>query len=475
MTSNPPSNVYDVLRQSARAWPRRTALIDEAGEVDYETLFARAEDLRLRLEREGIGPGLGVGVMGRNGRAFVETAFAAAGCGAVVMPMSHRFKPVEIADMLESAPLHAIVRIEPAAKDGASPSPRIEWTGTERTRPFAPSAPDAAFVRFTSGTTGASKGVLLSNASVLERTEAANRGLGLSSDDTVLFVLPMAYHFFVSVVLYLRYGCTVVVCRDQLAETILADAERFGATFLYAAPLHYRMLAADRSPLRFRTLERAISTSIGLPPDVARSFAKRFGIPIGQAYGIIEIGLPLANLDAAAERPDSIGRPLPGYEAALLDERGHPVEEGEIGELAIRGPGMFVGYLSPPRRRDEILRDGWFMTGDLAQRDAQGYVTIRGRCKSMINVGGQKVFPEQVEAVLDRHPCVKQSRVSAHVSASLGEVVHADVVLRPDVKPPTAEDIIEFGRGHLAAFETPQTVAFVKRIEETRSGKIARR
>jgi long-chain acyl-CoA synthetase len=475
MTSVPLDDVYTVLRRSAQAWPKRAAIVDEFGELDYETLFDETERLRSYLEKEGVGPGLGIGVMGRNSRAFVETMLAVSACGAIVMPMSHRFKPGEIADMLRDAPLHAIVRVDPSGEKTASSSPQIEWTGIERARLFAPFAPDAAFVRFTSGTTGRSKGVVLSHASVLERTEAANRGLGLSSEDTVLFVLPMAYHFFVSVVLYLRYGCTIVVCRDQLAETILSDADRFGATFLYAAPLHYRMLAADGSNLSFRALKRAVSTSIGLPADVSRTFAQRFGLHVGQAYGIIEIGLPLANLDAADTRPDSIGRPLPGYDVALLDDEGRPVDEGEIGELAIRGPGMFVGYLSPPRRRDEVLRDGWFLTGDLAQRDAQGYVTIRGRCKSMINVGGQKVFPEQVEAVLDRHPCVRQSRVSARVSASLGEVVHADVVLRPLADPPSEEDIVEYARKRLAPFEIPQTVAFVERIEQTRSGKIARR
>lgn len=487
-----PTNVYDILARSARNWPRRTALVDEFGPLDYQTLLLRVEETRERLARLGVREGHGVGVMGRNGRGCVISAFAALGCGAVVMLMPQRMKEAELDEMLEAAPLHAVIHDGPLAMRGVGRSShgagtlsgaadlgcdplRFTWTEVDREKPFVAFVPDAAFVRFTSGTTGRSKGVALSHGDIFERTAAANRGLRLSDRDTVLWVLPMAYHFLVSIVLYLRYGCTIVICKDYLAETILADANRHDATFLYACPLHCRMLVAEGSGAGFRTLRRAVSTSMGLAPETAHAFCERFGFPVSQAYGNIEIGLPMINLDMPRERPHSVGPPLPDYEVALFDEDLRPVPEGDIGELAVRGPGMFSAYLSPPRLRKDVLREGWFLTGDLARRDGDGYVAIMGRCKSIINVGGEKVFPEEIEGVLNSHPLVLRSRVHGRPHPRLNEVAHANVMLRNGAAPPSADELIDHCRKRLSSLKIPQTVTFVDWIEETPSGKVPRR
>jgi long-chain acyl-CoA synthetase len=122
-----------------------------------------------------------------------------------------------------------------------------------------------------------------------------------------------------------------------------------------------------------------MSVSSRLDPQAARDFLARYHVPVAQGYGIIEVGLPIMNIAEAAEHPEAIGRPLPGFEAAILDDAVRPVSVGETGQLALRGPGMFAGYLSPPRRRDEVLRDGWFLTGDLAHRDVAGRIVLDGR------------------------------------------------------------------------------------------------
>lgn len=481
-------NVYDILRRSSGKWPRHTAIIDEFGMLDYMTLFQQVEEVRQRLCGKGVAKGMGVGIMGGNSRAFVIGAFAAVGCGAIVMPLSQRLGKMDLDEIREAAPPHAIIRCpdapgneaEGSADTVAIPGLRAPFQfcrkGAARQEGFAPFVADAAFVRFTSGTTNRAKGVVLSHTGIVERTAAANRGLELSADDTVLWVLPMAYHFFVSVILYLRYGCTIVICRDNLPETILLDAEKHGATFLYGAPVHYGMLAAHASKRQLRTLKRAVSTSIALPREIARGFFDRVGLPISQAYGVIEIGLPLINTDAPAERPESVGRPLPDYEVALFDEKGQRAPDGGIGELAVRGPGMFSAYLAPPRLREKVLREGWFMTGDLAERDAEGYVTLMGRSKSLINVGGQKVFPERIEAFLNLHPLVLTSRVTGRSHARLGEVVHADLVLRSGAEAAGArEEVIEYCCESLLPFEVPQSVTIVEEIRTTRSGKVTRR
>jgi acyl-CoA synthetase (AMP-forming)/AMP-acid ligase II len=208
--------------------------------------------------------------------------------------------------------------------------------------------------------------------------------------------------------------------------------------------------------------------------QTAEVFRQRYGIPITQAYGIIEVGLPLVNLDKPVEKPESVGKALPDYEVAVLDDNLCAVADNSMGQLAIKGPGMLDAYLSPPQRRSEVLHEGWFLTGDLARQDDEGFVSIVGRTKAMINVGGNKVFPEEVEAVINEHPSVAASKVSARPHPQLGEAVHADIVCRDRAQGIDAEQIIAFCRRHLTSFKVPSSVAAVDSLRQTASGKISR-
>src|ERR1035441_7747239 len=180
-------NVFDTLAQSARQWPDRTAIIDAGGALDYQTLWREVEALRVQLDRLGVREGQGVGVQARNGRAFVIGALAALGCGAVIMPIHHQMKPDELADMLATAPLCAILDDGSGWGQGGNNLPLenpgangLRFTRLENSQPpLAPAINDAAFVRFTSGTTGAAKGVVLTHRDVLERTRDAKTGMGI--------------------------------------------------------------------------------------------------------------------------------------------------------------------------------------------------------------------------------------------------------------------------------------------------------
>jgi long-chain acyl-CoA synthetase len=476
-------NVYQTLSQAARQWPGRTALIDATATLDYQSLWREIEALRVQLVGLGISKGQGVGIRAKNGHAFVVGALAALGCGAVVMPIHHQLKPGELAGMLACAPLCAIL------DDGTSPPPPGESprefklsTGAvlRFTRmagpqlPLAPGIEDAAFVRFTSGTTGAAKGVALTHQGILDRIHAANSGLRLTCEDRVLWVLPMAYHFYVSILLYLEVGATVIVGADYLAESILNSAWRYDATFLYITPMHVRLLTGESSGRGLPPgLKRVMSVSSRLHPQSARDFCAKYHVPVAQGYGIIEVGLPIMNVDEAEEHPEAIGRPLPAFEAAILGEaNSQPVTNGETGQLALRGPGMFAGYLSPPRKREEILRNGWFLTGDLAHRDAGGRIVLDGRTSSVIHIAGHKVFPEEVAAVLDEHPAVARSRVTTRPHSQLGESIHAEVQLRRDSQPVAAEEILTFCRRRLSTHKVPSSLDFVAEISLTSSGKV---
>jgi long-chain acyl-CoA synthetase len=475
-------NVFDTLGRSACQWPDRTAIIDAAGPLSYRSLWRDIEAVRGELARLGMRDGQGVGVRARNGRAFVTGALAALGCGAVVMPIHHQMKPAELSEMLARAPLCAIVDDGCGSGLAGKTGRGVALAGGSGLRftqldgpqlPLAPGIADAAFVRFTSGTTGAAKGVALTHRGVLERTHAANTGLGLTCEDRVLWVLPMAYHFYVSILLYLEVGATVLVAADYFAESILDAALSYQATFLYVTPMHVRMLTADQSGRALPpSLKRVMSVSSRLDPQSARDFLARYRVPVAQGYGIIEVGLPIMNIDEAEAHPESIGRPLPGFAAAILNENVELVADGETGQLALRGPGMFAGYLSPPRLRDEVLREGWFLTGDLAHRDGAGRITLDGRTSSVIHIAGHKVFPEEVAAVLDQHPAVLRSRVTTRPHPQLGEAIHADVQLRSGSPLPASEDILSFCRRRLSNHKVPTSLDFVAELTLTSSGKV---
>jgi long-chain acyl-CoA synthetase len=476
-------NVFETLAQSARQWPDRTAIIDAGGSITYRALWQEVEALRGQLDKLGVREGQGVGVRARNGRAFVIGALAALGCGAVIMPIHHQIKPDEVADMLAKAPLCVILDdgsgVAQPGKTVALENPGangLRFTRLDNSQQLlAPQIRNAAFVRFTSGTTGAAKGVVLTHQDVLERTRAANSGLKLTHEDTILWVLPMAYHFYVSIILYLEAGATVLVSGDYLAESIIDSAAQHRATFLYITPMHVRMLNSDKSGRTLPpSLQRVMSVSAKLNPQSARDFFAKYKIPVCQGYGIIEVGLPIMNIAEAAEHPEAIGRPVSGFEAKIVHDGMQPVAEGETGQLALRGPGMFSGYLNPPRLRAEIMHDGWFLTGDLAHRDSGGLIVLDGRTSSVIHVAGHKVFPEEVAAVLDSHPAILRSRVYGQPHPQWGEAVFAQAQLKPQqngaaVNP---EEILTYCRKRLSSQKVPVSVEFVPEIAMTSSGKV---
>lgn len=477
-------SVFSVLTRSAQRWADRAAIIDEHGVLDYRTLLTAVEKAAVLLKKHGLREGDGVGVQARNSRGFIIAAFAVIRCGATLMPISHVLTLSERNNVLESTPLHYVITDGFCGTSFGDEGRKLNIsdcselflfeTGRSRRKRIVDQINDAAFIRYTSGTTGKAKGVVLSQASVLERIVAANKGLQLTADDTVLFVLPMAFHFYVSIILYLYAGSAIVIARDLAPMSLVEMIDRHRVTFMYASPLHYRALAASRAVAeKLHTLKQAVSTSTGISSDVADEFYRAFRVRITQAYGIIEVGLPIINLNSNTEHPYAIGHPLPDYEAAILDDDGIRLSPGKVGHLAVRGPGMFSAYLDPHILRDDVLENGWFMTGDMAHQAADGMITIQGRKKSMINVCGEKVFPEEVEFVLNGHDQVEESFVYGISHPRLGEMVSAQVVPRREDSI-SSDELITYARSKLSPFKVPQRVLLVQKIDKTSSGKIYR-
>ena len=474
--------VYEILRDAAEEWPNNPAVYDDHGMISFQQLFNEAEKLRMHLVSLGIKEGMGIGVMAANGRNFIIGIFGAVGTGAAVMPMSPQLKRAEVDDILQEAKLHAIIddmsSIQPFdTMETVIPmqqgSFRFAFTDIHESIAFAPFVHQPAFIRFTSGTTGKSKGVIVSHQSVLERITGANNGLQLGPTDTVIWVLPMAYHFIVSVILYVKFGAAIAVAKDFLAKNIIEITNRHKGTLLYASPVQIRLLANDAGTEQMPSLKKVISTSAAISPEVCKAFKERFKLDISQAYGIIEIGIPILNYVKSAEHPEAVGYALPGYTVDILDENYNPLPNGGIGNLGIKGPGMFDAYLVPPTLQKDVLQNGYFLTADYASKAEDGLITIEGRSKSVINISGLKVFPEEVEAVLEMIPEIKQARISSSPHPLLGQIIEGEIVLHEGATI-DVEDVLTYCKKRLSAFKAPQRLKIVESLPMTGSGKVQR-
>lgn len=475
-------NIVDQI--SLRASAERPALVAGPLTLNYGELLERVAVVAAWLDRcEGFRQAgtPRVGLSCGNGVDYIVLALAILKAGGCLVPLADELTEEERQDLIARTALCGLLlggaeswrREDAVAVEDGSRAAWVPLEAHELENEAAFAALDPAFIRFSSGTTGASKGVVLSHGKLKERISAANAALEIGPQDRVLWMLPMAHHFAVSIVLYLYHGACTVISGSHLADEVLETARASRATVVYGAPFHHSLLAANRGGYAWPELRLAVTTAAPLPEEVARRFRERFGKPLVQGLGIIEVGLPLLNTGGAADSPTAVGRPLPAYDVELRDDEGLPVAVGCVGELWIKGPGMFDAYLSPWQTCGETCVDGWFATGDLAETDASGRVYLRGRKKSVLNVGGMKVFPEEVEAVINRHPAVSRCKVAGILHPVLGALPVVEVVLA-EGHHLGAKDLLAWCRGSLSAHKVPVKVEFVARLPLTASGKVRR-
>ncbi len=476
------NNVYDTLINAATKWPDKVAVLDEFGALTYAELLEQTEKYKNYLIKKEVKEGTGVGIITGNSRYFIISLYAVIGCKAIAMPISNQQKQDEIIKAIREANLHFIIADDfENACLGEDPilSPLFPYplffsrTGRDKQNLTVDFITNIAFMRFTSGTTGKAKGVIISHQSALERVDAANEVLQLNENDRVVWVLPMAYHFVVSIVLYIKYGAGIIINTHFLADSIIESIRKHKGTFLYAAPMHIKLLANYNEQVDIGGLKKVISTTTGISAEICTSFEKKYNLPVSQAYGIIEIGLPIINLKPSTEFPEAVGYALPACHVAILDKDLNPLPDEETGLLGIKGPGMFDGYLSPPTLRKDILQNGWFMTGDYAERKKDGLIIIKGREKNVINVSGNKVFPNEIEDVINTYTGIKNSKAFSKVHPLMGEVVAVEIEVEPNASI-DKEALITYCRKKLSSFKLPQFITIVEEIEKTGSGKIKR-
>lgn len=477
--------IVDVIIAETAGHEGNTAVVDGDRRITYGYLQAQMETSAAALARLGIKPLDRVALLARDSIEYIILSLAILRVEAVMVPIPTTYAQAEIEDVLEQLGANALI-FEAAIYKGDSDKTANDaqaLTGlfkddTFGVKTFSPDVqlPEAygrmapAFVRFSSGTTGRNKGVVISHASIVARTDAAQTGLRISPDDVIIWVLDMSYHFVVTILLFLRKAATIVLCGQSFPASLRAVPADLAGTFIYAAPLHYNLLLQSDQFTRenLPAVRLAISTAMRQPVLDAERFFEKFGFELAEAFGIIEVGLPFINLSNDPAKRGSVGKILAGYELAI----DAPDADG-VGRILLKGDGMFDAYFSPWRLRAEALENGWFATGDLGRLDEDGFLFLSGREKNVINFAGMKIFPEEVEAVLNQHPDVKQARVYGLSHDTYGELPMADIV-PVEGRTPDLTAIRRFCYSRLAVNKAPKKINVVAELPLTASGKLRR-
>jgi long-chain acyl-CoA synthetase len=460
----------DLLRRAAAATPDRLALVDGDLRLSYADLDRRASSAALALLGIGLTPGARVGLQLRTGAPFVLLYLGALRAGLVAVPVNPAYTAPEVAHLLADSGA-ATCLDEAAAAELLAAAP----TGTD---PQADRSGEAlAVLLYTSGTSGRTKGAMLSARALLANLDqlAAVTPPLLSADDVLFVPLPLTHIFGLNAGLgmALRVGATLVLADRFDPATTLATMAAEHVTAVLGVPGHYAAwLAHPAMSEGFAAVRFAMSGSATLARGVVDGFAAA-GIPIHDGYGLTEaapvVCVNAIGDDRAAPVAGAVGRPLPGIEVELRDADGEPVDDGDPGRIFVRGANLFSGYW--PDGADGPDADGWFGTGDLACLDDAGRLHLVGRSSDLVIVNGFNVYPAEVEAVLAAQDGVAEVAVVGAPDPRTGEAVHAYVVPAPGVTLDPAALLAAAARS-LARFKLPTALDVVSTLPHTVTGKI---
>jgi long-chain acyl-CoA synthetase len=527
----PAANLAALLDDAARDFPHAPALHFEGRTTSYAQLADQAWRLATALAGLGVGKGTRVGLILPNCPQAVIALFATLRLGATVVQNNPLYTERELAHQLGDAGVEVVVCLDlvyqkvkalrgqtairevivtsvldelPAIKRALAPytkrgkaagvaigrdEPVRRWRevlGSATARlPEAAVDPDRdlALLQYTGGTTGISKGVMLSHANLRANVEQVRAWFPDADPgrEVMMAVLPFfhVYGLTVCLLLGVRLGAALVLLPRFNLDGVLAAIDRFRPTLFPGVPTMYVAInnAVEKGGHDLSSIKACLSGAAPLPMEVAEPFERFSGGRLVEGYGLSESSpVAIANPIYGKRKAGTIGMPLPDTVARVADpaDPARTLPVGEAGELAIAGPQVMLGYWNRPEETAEVLRDGWLLTGDMAVMDEEGYFAIVDRKKDLIIAGGYNVYPREVEEVLSEHPKILEVAVSGVPDAYRGEIVKAFVVLRTGEQA-TTEEIREFAKARLAAYKVPRAVEFRDELPKTLIGKVLRR
>src|SRR5215213_7318505 len=490
----------ELLYENASARPEEIAIVYRDERVSNTDLLERTERLAAGLAAHGIGAGDAVALLLPNDPSFVAAYFAITGLGAVVVPVNPAFKQDELDFYFRQCQVRAVISDERSAGvcerivSGWERPAQVITTSSAHGQALTldmlmeaepakldPRSPDEPLVyQFSSGSTGRPKRVA--------RTDGRGTGegaycpaLGIGREDSIFCTIPLFHTYGMGCCMFAAAsaGATLVVLEDPnpfllRRQRALELLEQERCTIFPGVPFNFRLMAEAPAGADLSAVRLAFSAGTALPRPFFDAFLDKFGVPVRQLYGCTEAGTLTANMDDDPVASfESVGRPVDGVEVLIEDDEGGQVPAGTVGEIAVRSPGLTSGYADMEDLNREAFRDGFFLSGDLGQLDDQGRLTITGRKKLLIEVGGYKVDPIEVEDVVVAHPSVAEAVVVGVETKVQGEeLVKAVVVPRAEMDE---RDLIGFCQQRLANFKVPQVVEFREEIPKSPLGKILRK
>jgi acyl-CoA synthetase (AMP-forming)/AMP-acid ligase II len=496
MTEQTPRTLLDLLDNGA---PDHPAIVSPDGPVlTYATLKGQLNVLMDELRGLGIRRGDRVAIVLPNGIEVIAAFLAVSGV-ATAAPLNAAYKPDEFAFYLEDTNARAVITAPGESDDAVNAAPagtlhftiamddsgvlHITGDGAGQAPDEGVSSPaDVAIVLHTSGTTSRPKRVPLSHANLTTSTRNVAATYSLSPQDVSLCIMPLfhVHGLVASTLATFESGGTVVVPARFNPLRFWPVVADHNVTWFSAVPtMHQALLSraksrsADEPKLGADTLRFIRSCSAALPPSVMADMEVAFGVPVLEAYGMTEAAHQMASnpLPPGDRQPGSVG-PGTGVDVAIMDEAGTLLESGGKGEVVIRGANVIEGYENNPEANATSFTNGWFRTGDEGIIDGNGYLSLTGRLKELINRSGEKISPREIDEVLLEHPAVAEAVAFGIPHSTHGEEPSAAVVLQGEV---TSKELVVHCRTKLADYKVPRVIHIVESIPRTATGKIQRR
>jgi long-chain acyl-CoA synthetase len=495
-----PPTILDRIEANATATPDGVYALaaDSDAQITYRALERACRTIRSWLHLQGIEAGDTVSIVMPNGLQTLQVLLGAMSAGCCVNPVNLLSQPDQMRYVLD----HSDCKLVFVAPEWAEPVKDLLRTlsraiavvvldpeSTDLPHPYAetpdadsrarPDCESVALLMYTSGTTGVPKGVMLTQGMLMANAQSVIREHSLGAADRVLAVLPL-YHinaFVVTMLAPLANGGSLVVARKFSAARFWTQVMEKGCTWINVVPtiISYLLEGPGPAPAEVSTIRFCRSASAALPPDYLLAFEKRFGIGIIETMGLTETSAPAFSnpLDPLVRKLGSVGR-VSGCDARVVDGATDPVADGITGEIVIRGPNVLRGYYkNPTATASSFTSDGWFRTGDLGFKDADGFFFITGRIKELIIKGGENIAPREIDEALLRHPQILDAAAVGIPDRHFGQDIMACVVLR-EGETCSEADLRAFCHEHLGRYKTPSVFRFISELPRGPSGKVQR-
>jgi len=482
-------NLSLLLEEAVKKFADRPVLISDGQRVNYDQLNLRVNSIAHFLRQDGVGKGDKVALMLPNIPEFVYCYFAAIKLGAVAVHLNNTSTSHELIYLLENSESKVLITSEVNRKKYEEIRPKITSCkilvtvdSPDQNAPFKKAisaeqfpAPDVlinpedpATIIYTSGLTGKPLGAVLTHRNLCSQSHLIQSYVKRTSVDVGLSLIPLFHSFgsTVNMINVIRTGCSVVMMDRFTMDSLLNAIQKEKITYICAVPRLYLGMMFHENAAKYdvSSLEVCVTGGAPMPAEFLPGFEKQFGAKIVEGYGLTEASPCCTfNMFDRPQKPGSIGMAIPGTKIKIVDEKGHEVPRGEIGELVVRGDNVMQGYYKDKAATASVIKDGWLYTGDLGRMDEDDYIFITGLKKRMIITSGFNVYPKEVEDVLNLHPAVKSSRVIGKKDLMRGEMVKAEIVKNNDSLVDEKE-ILKYCRAYLSPYKVPREVEFVESI-----------